>query len=196
MNTYEAILTRRSTRNYKPDAVEPEKLQKVVDAGRYAPSGGNCQTNHFFVVQDLNVIQNLAALVEKSFAQMEVTEDTYASMKNSILHSKKGGYVYSYNAPVLIIVANRKGYGNNLADCAAAIENMMLEANELCLGSCWVNQLRWLNEDPAILEYLREFGLAENERVYGALILGYAESPDGKPNRTALERTGNEVTYI
>ncbi len=56
--------------------------------------------------------------------------------------------------------------------------------------------IRWLNEDPAILEYLREFGLAENERVYGALILGYAESPDGKPNRTALERTGNAVTYI
>ena len=50
------------------------------------------------------------------------TEQTYSSLKSSIMQSKKGGYVFYYHAPVLIIVANQKNYGNNIADCAVAVE--------------------------------------------------------------------------
>lgn len=196
MNAYEAIVTRRSTRNYKTDVVEPEKLQKVIEAGRYAPSGGNNQTNHFFVIQKSDVIAKLVSLVETAFANTEVYDGMYASLKNSIMLSKRGGYSFCYNAPVLIVVANQKDYGNNMADCACAIENMMIEANELDLGSCWINQLRWLNEEPSLLAYMQELGMKENERVYGGMILGYAATEDGSPNRKALERKGNKVTYI
>ena len=96
----------------------------------------------------------------------------------------------------MIIVANQKDYGNNIADCACALENMMIAANELDLGSCWINQLKWLNEDEALLEYERSLGLEENERIYGALAVGYADTEDGLPCRKPLERTGNKVTYI
>ena len=196
MNAIEAIMTRRSTRSYKPDAVEREKLEKIIEAGRYAPSGGNNQSNHFLVVQNKEVLQKLAKLAEEAFAKMEITENTYSSLKSSILQSKKGGYIFYYKAPVLIVVANQKDYGNNIADCAVAIENMMIAANELELGSCWINQLKWLNEDEKILKYLQELGLKENERVYAAMIVGYPNSADGKPQRTALPRKGNEITYI
>ena len=50
MEAIEAILTRRSTRNYKPDAVEPEKLNQILKAAGQAPSGGNNQYNHFLVI--------------------------------------------------------------------------------------------------------------------------------------------------
>ncbi len=196
MDAFEAIITRRSTRNFKPDTVEKEKLEKILEAGRYAPSGSNSQTNHFFLIQDPAVIAKLASLAEAAFAEMEITENTYVSLKNSITRAKKGGYVFSYNAPVLVIVANRKDYGNNMADCAVAIENMMIEANNLDLGSCWVNQLKWLNEDPGLLDYLYNLGLKENERVYGSVILGYPATDDGLPDRKPLERKGNKVTYI
>ena len=73
---------------------------------------------------------------------------------------------------------------------------MMLMANELDLGSCWINQLKWLNENQTILKYLRELGLEENERVYGAVSVGYADTKDGNPIRIPLERTGNPVTWI
>ena len=142
------------------------------------------------------MIAKLASLAEAAFAEMEITENTYVSLKNSITRAKKGGYVFSYNAPVLVIVANRKDYGNNMADCAVAIENMMIEANNLDLGSCWVNQLKWLNEDPGLLDYLYNLGLKENERVYGSVILGYPATDDGLPDRKPLERKGNKVTYI
>ena len=49
MKALEAILTRRSTRNYRPDPVEQEKLDQILEAARQAPSGGNNQTNHFLV---------------------------------------------------------------------------------------------------------------------------------------------------
>ena len=195
MNAIETILTRRSTRSYSSAPVEREKLEKIIEAGRYAPSGGNNQTNHFIVVQNPDVLQKLASLAEDAFAKMEVTEQTYSSLKSSILQSKKGGYVFYYR-PVLIIVANQKNYGNNIADCAVAVENMMIAANALDLGSCWINQLKWLNEEPAVLNYLKELGLKENERVYSSMIVGYPKSADGKPNRTPLPRKGNEVIFI
>ena len=195
MDAYETIITRRSTRKYKPEAVEPEKLQKVIEAGRYAPSGGNNQTNHFLVVRNPEAMKRLAELAEAAFARMEADENTYPSLRNSILASKKGGYVFSYHAPILIIVANRKDYGNNMADAVAAIENMMIAANALDLGSCYINQLYWLNEEPSLLSYLQELGLKKNERVFASMVLGYAATEDGLPNRTPLARKGNEVSF-
>ena len=194
MDTLDAIITRRSTRSYKPDAVEREKLEKIIEAGRFAPSGGNNQTNHFIVVQNKNVLQKLATLAQDAFAKMEVTPETYSSLKTSIMLSKKGSYVFYYNAPVLIIVANQKNYGNNMADCAVAVENMMIAANELDLGCCWINQIHWLTEDEKIFSCLRELGMKENERVFASMALGYAK--DGLPNRKPLPRKGNLVTYI
>lgn len=196
METCEAIITRRSTRKYMADTVDTEKLQKVIEAGRYAPSGGNNQTNHFLVIQSAEALNKLVVLAETAFAKMETNENTYPSLRNSILASKKGGYVFTYRAPVLIIVANRKDYGNNMADSVAAIENMMIAANALDLGSCYINQLYWLNEEPSLLAYLRSLGLKENERVYASMVLGRAATKDGLPDRIPLERKGNEATFI
>ena len=194
MEAMEAILTRRSTRNYRPDPVEREKLERILDAARQAPSGGNNQTNHFFMIQNREVLQKLAGMAETAFARMDADENTYPSLHHAIEASKKGGYVFCYNAPVLIAVANRRDYGNNMADCACAIENMMVAANALDLGSCWINQLRWLNEDEALVEYLRSLGMKENERIYGAVIIGYPAN--GLPNRSLMAQKGNEITYI
>ena len=92
MNTFDCIYSRRSTRRYKQVPVELEKVQKVIEAGRFAPSGGNNQSAHFFVILKKDVIQKLVALVEKAFAKMEVTEGMYKSLRNSILLSKKGAW--------------------------------------------------------------------------------------------------------
>ena len=196
MNTFENIMTRRSTRKYLDQSVSQELLEKIIETGRYDPSGGNSQSNHFLVVQNKQIIDHLVKMVEKTFSKMEINENMYRSLQNSINLSKKGGYVFCYNAPVLIIVANKKDYGNNQADCALALENMMLEANELDLGSCYINQLKWLNEDQEILSYLQSLGMKEDERVYGSLIVGYPDTNDGKPLRKALPRKGNEVTWL
>lgn len=192
----EFIKSRRSTRKFKLDAVPDELLEQIVEAGRYAPSGGNCQSTRFIVIENAKILAEIAELVKDEFAKMEIGENTYKSLVNSITASKNGNYVFHYNCPVLIITANKKDYGNNIADCACALENMMLMANALDLGSVWINQLRWLNENPVIFAKMKEFGMADDERVYGALAIGYADTEDGKPIRKPLERTGNKVLYI
>ncbi len=190
------IKSRRSTRRFKSDKLPQEMIAQVVEAGRYAPSGGNSQTTHFIVIDNKEVLDKLASLAKEEFAKMEVTENTYKSLVHSINASKNGDYVFHYNCPTLIVTANKKDYGNNIADCACALENMMLMANAIDLGSVWINQLRWLGENPVLLDAMRELGLEEDERVYGALAIGYADSEDGLPIRKPLDRTGNIVTYI
>jgi len=192
----ELIKTRRSTRAYTGEPVSQQDLEAVLEAGRYAPSGGNSQTTHFIVITEDEDKAEIAALAERLFAAMEVKPDTYRSMAASINASKKGGYVFHRNAPVLILTANSVTYSNNIADCSCALENMMIMANALDLGSCWVNQIKWLNDAPEMVELLRRFGMDGGETVYGGLVLGHPATEDGMPERQPLKRTGNRVTFV
>lgn len=188
----EVISKRRSIRKYKKDQIPDEKLSLIIEAGRFAPSGGNNQTSHFIVIQNRETLQELKSMIEKEFVKMEIKEDTYISLKNSILASKKGGYDFTYNAPTLIVAANQKEYGNAMADCSVALENMMLAAVSLNTGSCWINQLHWLDDNKYIRAYMMKLGLSENETICGGLALGYSQMPEMVP----LKRTGNTVTYV
>ncbi len=186
------IKQRRSIRKFKEHQLPKELLFPILEAGQYAPSGGNNQSTHMIVIQNKEILQKLKSLVEYAFSQMEVEDNMYESIKNSIRASKKGGYEFFYKAPTLIIVANKKGYGNAMADSACVLENMMLAATGLEVGSCWINQLHWLDNHTAIRAFLMELGLLDNETICGGLALGFAEYMPTNP----IKRTGNEVTFI
>ena len=190
------IATRHSTRKFKPEMVEDSLLEKVIEAGRRAPSGKSKNTNHFLVIRDAAVLDKLVELVQSEFAKMDITPENQDNVGGAIKLSKKGNYVFKYNAPVLIVVANKKDYGNNMADACAATENMLLAANALDLGACWINQLRWLRDNPVLLAYLQSLGMKEDEWVCASVSLGYPDMPDGLPNRNITTIKGNEVTYI
>ena len=194
MDAMEAILTRRSTRKLMPELPARDLIEQVVEAGRRAPSGGNNQTTHFLVITDPGVLTELESLVQTEFAKMEVVPGMYSSLKNSVAASKRGNYSFHYHAPVLIVTANQKGYGNALADSACALENMMIAANALDLGSCWINQLHWLDENAPVRAFMEKLGVGEDETITGGLILGYPA--DGQPVRAELKRTGNPVDWI
>ena len=194
MDAIVAILTRRSTRRFDNKEPNKELIQKVVNAGRYAPSGANSQTSHFIVITNKEVLKEIAELVQGEFAKMEISEDMYVSLKGSINASKKGDYIFHYNAPVLIVIANKKGYGNAIADSSCALENMMIAANAFDLGSCWINQLHWLDDNERIRTFLEGYGLKKDETITGGLALGFSEN--GLPNRKPLDRKGNVVTWV
>ena len=85
-------------------------------------------------------------------------------MVNIIKMSAEGKFVFNYGAPVLIILASKPSYANNFADVSCAMQNMMLACNELELGSCWVNQIRHLQDNERIQAKMRELGLGEDEK--------------------------------
>lgn len=196
MDVFSCIATRHSTRKFKEEPVPQEVLDKVIEAGRQAPSGKHKNQSRFIVIRKKEVLQELIALVQQEFAKMEVTQENDDNFGGAIRAAKKGGYVFMYNALVLIVVANKKDYGNKYADVSCAMQNMMLAANALDLGSCWINQLRWLQDNPVLRAYLQKLGMAEDEEVCASLSIGYPDTPDGLPGRRVMPVTGNPVVYI
>lgn len=196
MDVFSCIVTRHSTRKFKEEPVPQEVLDKVIEAGRQAPSGKHKNQSRFIVIRKKEVLQELIALVQQEFAKMEVTLENDDNFGGAIRAAKKGGYVFMYNAPVLIVVANKRDYGNKYADVSCAMQNMMLAANALDLGSCWINQLRWLQDNPVLRAYLQKLGMAEDEEVCASLSIGYPDTPDGFPGRRVMPVTGNPVVYI
>lgn len=188
----QTIIQRRSCRKFTGEPLRREQLAQILEAGRWAPTGGNCQTVHFLVIQDHKTRSELRTRVQSAFARMEWREDLYSSLKNSIRRSRMGLYDYDYRAPVLVIAANRRGYPNAMADCACALQNIMLAATSLGLGSCWINQLHWLDDNPEIHRYLESLGLGAEETVCGAVALGHWDGPIPQP----LQRTGMPVTWV
>lgn len=192
MELLEIIKKRRSIRAYTEQSVDKSDLDTILLAGSYAPSGGNSQSTHRIVIQDKKVLVELEQLVSQEFAKMELADGMYKSIQSSITQAKKGTYCYDFQAPVLIVVSNRKDYGNAMADSACMIENMWLQAAELGLGACWINQLHWLDENPVIRKKLQDLGLKEDETVTGGLAIGHAKITP----TVELVRNGNEITYI
>jgi nitroreductase len=187
----ELMQRRRSIRKYNYEEVTEEQLSLILEAGRWAPTGGNCQSVHFLVLINEKVRSELRSRVQSAFARMELRDDLYASIQNSIRASRLGTYAFDYKAPILVVVANRRGYPNAMADSACALQNMMLEATSLGVGSCWINQLHWLDENESIRNYLEPLGLGHEETICGALALGgYDVTPPEKP------RTGMQVDYV
>lgn len=190
-NIEEIIINRRSVRKFNEKPITDDELSAIVEAGRWAPTGGNCQTVHFLVITNKDVLETLRLRVKEAFSMMELSDDQYISIQNSIKLAKQGNYVYDYNAPVLVVVANRCGYPNAIADSACALQNMMLTAESMGIGSCWINQLHWLDENQHIRDYLEPLGLGSDETICGAVALGnYAETHARKP------RMGMKVDYI
>ena len=153
---------RRSTRAYRPEPLQEAVIQQILEAGRFAPSGMNKQLNHFYVITDPNYLADLTALVSR------------------------------YGAPVLVLVTNQKESTTCVQDASCAMENMMLAAFSLGVGSCWINQLYRTREDREVQEKLAEIGVTPEEMPVAALALGWPAVDFPGPR----EKTGNLVSWV
>ncbi|MCX8170734.1 MAG: nitroreductase family protein [Candidatus Bathyarchaeota archaeon] len=119
MDVFEAIQKRHSVRAYEPTPVPREKLEKILEAARLAPSAGNIQPWHFIIVTD---VEKRRSLAEAPFA------------------------VFLKEAPVVIVgCGNQKASPKwFMVDVAIAMQNMVLAATAEGLGTCWVGSF---NED-------------------------------------------------
>jgi nitroreductase len=79
-----------------------------------------------------------------------------------------------------------------MADSVCVLQNMMIAAASLGLGSCYMNAPHWLDDSNEFREYMYKIGLNQDETITGAITLGY---PAGKAP-PPLPRTGNPVSYV
>jgi nitroreductase len=182
---------RRSCRAYTGEQIPRDLLNQVLEAGCLAPSGMNLQQCRFIAVQSPELLESVRILIQQILADMD-EEGANPMMARAIALAKQGKHNFFYSAPTLIVVANKRENANNLADSAAAMQNMMLMATALGLGNCWINNLRWNGDMPPVRQFLVEIGVKEDEAVYGSLALGYAAAP----LQDAPPRTGNTVEIL
>jgi nitroreductase len=186
------ILSRRSVRRFTNQQASEADLADILTAAQYAPCGSNSQFWHFFVIQNEGILEEFNQLVRNAFAERVVDENTYVSIRGGKEAARMDDYSFHYHAPTLVIVTNRKAYPNAMADCACALENMQLAAHSVGLGSCWINQLTWFGEEPAIRSVLDRLGVPDDEKVFGSLAIGFPAGPTGE----APARKGNPFVFI
>lgn len=165
------IKTRRSIRAYKSDTVSAELLDAVLEAGTYAPTGGGHQSPVIIAVTSEKYRKEIAQL---NADVMGSTGDPY------------------YGAPVIILVLADGTASTFAEDGSCVLENMMLAAASLGLGSVWVHREREIFDSERGKALLREWGLPETLRGVGSIALGY---PAGVPGETA-KRKENYIVRV
>ena len=158
------IETRRSCRKYKPEQITDEELKAVLEAGTYAPTSRGMQSPYIVAVQKKEVLARLAKMNAKI---MGVTSNPY------------------YDAPTYVLVFAPSLANNPVQDGSCVLENMMLAAHALGLGSCWIHREREMFATEEGKQLMEEWGLPEGLMGICALSLGYpdGESAPAKPRK-------------
>jgi nitroreductase len=96
----------------------------------------------------------------------------------------------THHAPALIIVSHRKDAITGDADCAAAMENMMIAAESLGIGSCWMGLVAFLFDDA---ELMKGFGVPEGYKTVQAAVFGYKADDARKPGPPRKRDVSNYI---
>jgi len=187
----ETMLSRRSVRVYTREQISADQLDMILRCGLYAPNGGNLQLPRFLVIQDPDRMERLNGVIQRELSSREPIPGHM--MNRGILRAQKEGYHFIYHAPVLISAVAPREQSNAMADCACALENMLLAAASLGLGGCWSNQPHWLTDIPALRQIFSELGLQEDEDIFGSISVGHiglaaAKAAPRKENRIIVDR--------
>ena len=147
-NFLSLIKTRRSVRAYKSEFVPSEALDAVLEAGTYAPTGGGHQSPTIIAITDPKYRKEIAKL------------------NAEVMGSNTDPY---YGAPVVILVLADGSASTFVEDGSCVLENMMLAAHALGLGTVWVHREREIFDSEKGKALLREWKLPETLRrtIYG-----------------------------
>jgi nitroreductase len=165
------IAARRSVRQFRREQIKDSELMSIIEAGLQAPTAHNDQSCYFTIIQNKALIDeiNRGSKIEMSMSDIDWV---VKAGKNEKLH-------IFYNAPTVIIVSGRKDAVSPFADVCIAIENMLIAAESLNIGSCWIGFAKYFFND---IENLSKVPIPEGyEPCYG-VSLGY------KPENLKLER--------
>ena len=183
MNTYDAILKRKSIRSYLDTPVKAEDLEKIIEAGRWAPNAGPF---HISIIRNPMLKQRIN---DRTLDAMIHSGIEFLQQRASL-----PGYQPLYGAPVLILLSapDESPYGDMNVSLAA--ENMMLTATELGLGTCFlISPSLALNGDKNA-ELAKEACIPNGYSLKCALIVGYA-APEDKYTLSERTRKG-VICYI
>ena len=181
MDVMQTILHRRSIRRFDTRQIEEEALQQILQAGLYAPSAGGRQGVIFAVCQDKEVNQRLGKIKRANSNPRMATATSYVSREQPSIADDPKLINAFYDAPTVITLFAPKDFLFSVDDCAVAAENMMLAADALGVGSCYIGQGWTAFADPSGQEILRQWNMPTDHYAVLQLLLGYPREGDKHP---------------
>lgn len=168
----ENLLTRRSCRKYKPDMIPRDVLEKILEAGTYAPTGRGKQAPIIIAVTNREM------------------RDRLSRMNAEILGSDSDPF---FGAPVvLVVLADKNAAPTWIYDGSLVMGNLMLAAHAQGVGSCWIHRAKQEFESEEGKAILKELGIDGDVEGIGHCILGYEDGPC----RPAIPRKENYVYWV
>ena len=170
MDIDEAIKGRRSVRTYKNDAVSEDMIRQCIEAATFAPSAKNGQQWRFTV---------LTGESKDKFTDMYREE---LGKLDYDVGSSFGSCTMMEEAPVVIVVwnTNERGWTTEVHSVSAAIQNLLLKAHALGLGTCWIGDIFYTYE--AIMDYFKK-----PWKLLAAITLGWSDMNPGKRPRLSID---------
>ncbi len=154
------IISRRSVKKYLDKAVDRKLIEQIVTAGTYAPTGMNRQSPIIIAVTGREL------------------RDRLSHINAEILGTDSDPF---YGAPVVLVVLAKKEISTRVYDGSLVMANMMIAANSLGLGSCWIHRARETFESPLGKEILDSLGIDGQYEGIGNCVIGYAAPNVVKP---------------
>ncbi|MBU3161158.1 nitroreductase family protein [Clostridium frigoris] len=182
------LRARRSIRSYQDKSVSREKLTKLVDIARLAPTGSNSQGISFVVVEDRKLVEKAVQLTIRMIEKSPLKD----SLKGLIrLYREDGVDSILRGAPNLIMTTADKGFSNGRANSISSLTYLELFAPSLGLGTCWAGFFEYcaaMKGSPM----LKLFNIPEGKTITAAVMVGYPKYSYKK----LVDRNPLEVTYL
>ena len=135
MDLLDLIKNRRSIRKYQEKQIPKEDLQKIIEAGLYAPNAGGGQRRYIIGSQDKILNERVGKLNIMSLDRSRLIGGYVSNEQPSIIDDPtiKSGF---YGAPTVCAIFGPRNFLYSVPDCFIAVENMVLEAYNLGINSC------------------------------------------------------------
>lgn len=215
----EALLRRRSIRKFKARQVPTHLIRRILEVGRFAPSQGNCQPWSFVVVRDRAMIDQMeaycVAVCKMMTAKYDYTNYKKGTWKRLVTHARtwllnrmspntfhpvpmsavkliaNGRFKVFHRAPTLILILmDKRGVGSPEVDVGVVGTNIVMAAQSLGLGTCWVGFSKLLSSNKALCEKL---GVMPPFEIAEAIVVGY---PIGNPTQNHVSRQTHEIAWF
>lgn len=184
MELLELMKHRRSIRKYQQWQVELADLQKVMEAGAYAPNAGGGQRSILLAIRNPALVELVGRLNLRRFDRMRLAGSYVSREQPSNIDdpSIKSGF---YGAPTVVAVFSQKNFLYGIPDAFCCAENMALEATALGLASCIVARGEETFDSEEGRALLQRWEIPENYIARCFVLLGYCDGdyPQGKPRR-------------
>lgn len=184
MDLLEMMKERRSIRKYLDKQVPRELVDKIVEAGLYAPNAGGGQRSIIVTLHNAELAAKLGRLNFSTFDRSKLIGGHVSDEQPSVIddESIRNGF---YDAPTVCVIFGQRDFPFNVADAFCIAENMVLEAHALGVDSCIISRAEETFVLPEGKAFMHKWGVPDTMEAKAFVILGYhaGDYPHGKPRK-------------